>query len=107
MFTNRPIGYNLDELKALSATSGVPLLDIIMIALNREGVNAASSLPRARMLIQPLNDSEVWQIILPLGNNESPFSLDHGCLSLGNEVVASVVALENDDVVLTYVRAGG
>jgi hypothetical protein len=97
----------LDHLGQLADSHGIPLLDTIMIAANSEGVRPVLEYPRVRMQIRPLDSDEVWQIILPLDNEQSPFELTFGQLLLSGTPVAELVGSENDDVVLTYLRAGG
>jgi len=99
--------FDFDDLKELASREGIPLLDLLMIAVNREGARVKLPYPRARMQIRPLHQDEVWQIILPLDNKESPFSLEDHYLLLRGVPVAELVACENDDVVLTYLRANG
>lgn len=99
--------FNLDDLRELANEEAVPLLDVLMIAVNCEGAQPFLSSPRARLQIRPFDQEEIWQIILPLDNEESPFSLSDQELTLGGAPVAELVGCENDDVVLTYLRAGG
>jgi len=98
---------SLDRLQALAELNCVPVVDVLMIALNTFGVASELDYPRSRMRIRPLDALESWQIILPLDVAASPFSLHDDAIWLGRSAVAEVVALENDDVVLTYLRAGG
>jgi hypothetical protein len=86
---------------------GVPELDVLFIAANTCGARTNLPYPRARMQLRPRNSDETWQLILPLDNERSPFRLDENGLLLDDEPVAGLVALENDDVVLTYLRANG
>jgi hypothetical protein len=78
-----------------------------MIAANREGTRPRNDCPRARLQLRPLGQEDVWQVILPLDNPGSPFILSDSHLYLSDIPVAEVIGCENDDVVLTYVRAGG
>lgn len=96
-----------DALGELGERYAVPLLDVLLIAANAEGASSALAYPRVRTQLEPRGDAELWQVILPLGNPESPFVLDDASLRLEGEQVAAVAALENDDVVLSYVRGGG
>lgn len=95
------------DIARLSEAYQVPQLDVLMIAANAHGARTEQPFPRARMQLRPLDSAEAWQIILPLDNDDSPFLLDEKALRLGGEPVAELVACENDDVVLTYLRAGG
>jgi len=97
----------VEHLKALSERYGVPFLDVALIAANAEGARPLGGYPRARMQLRPVGSDEVWQIILPFDNEQSRFAVADGALQLDGEPIADVVALENDDVVLTYLRAGG
>jgi hypothetical protein len=98
---------SVEELRALAEQHGVPYLDVALIAVNSEGARPLRDYPRARMRLRPDGSDEVWQIILPFDNVRSPFQVVDGALLLADVPVADVVALENDDVVLTYLRAGG
>lgn len=95
------------DITRLSEDHRVPQLDVLMIAANAHGARTEQSFPRARMQLRPLDSAEAWQIILPLDNPDSPFLLDEEGLKLDGEPVADLVGCENDDVVLTYLRAGG
>jgi hypothetical protein len=97
----------LEHLEALAAQYEVPRLDVALIAANAEGARPLRDYPRARMQLRPAHSDEVWQIILPFDNAESSFEVAGDTLLVSGEPVADVVALENDDVVLTYLRAGG
>jgi len=98
---------DVEQLRMLAEQHGVPYLDVALIAANSCGARPLQDYPRARMRLRPLDSEEIWQIILPFDNPLSPFEVRDGSLMLGDEPVADVVALENDDVVLTYLRAGG
>lgn len=97
----------VEQLSALSEQFGVPFMDVMLIAANAEGARPLRDYPRARMQLKPTDSDEVWQIILPFDNEHSRFEVAGGALKFEGEPVADVVALENDDVVLTYLRAGG
>lgn len=105
--TNTATGRALEEFQALSDEYDTPLLDVLLIAANAEGARPLSDYPRARMQLRPMGSDEVWQIILPFDNQHSRFAVVDGALLLEGIPVADVVGLENDDVVLTYLRAGG
>ncbi|MFJ6200049.1 hypothetical protein [Micromonospora sp. NPDC092111] len=97
----------VEQLRDLAEKFDVPLLDVVLIAANAEGARPLRDYPRARMQLRPVGSDEVWQIILPFDNEQSRFEVADGALRFQGEPVADVVALENDDVVLTYLRAGG
>jgi hypothetical protein len=96
-----------ERLRALSDEYGVPLLDVMLIAANAEGARPLRGYPRARMRLRPAGSAEVWQVILPFDNERSRFAVAGGELLLDGAPVAEVVAIENDDVVLSYLRADG
>jgi hypothetical protein len=98
---------SVEYLVELAEQEKLPFLDLLMIAANREGARYDGDSPRARLQLRPFGQSEVWQIILPLDNPQSSFTLTKSHLYLKDVPVADVVAFENDDVVLTYLRAGG
>lgn len=98
---------SLAEIRRLAEAHKVPELDVLLIAANSAGARTEMTYPRARMQLRPLRSEESWQVILPLDNPDSPFTLDDKGLSLEGEYVADLVDVENDDVVLTYLRAGG
>jgi len=97
----------LDGLRRLADEHAVPLLDVLLIAANAEGAGSSLGHPRVRTQLEPTGTGTRWQVILPLGNPNSPFVLDERRLRLDGEQVAAVAAVENDDVVLSYVRGGG
>ncbi|AOS94920.1 MULTISPECIES: hypothetical protein [Mycobacterium avium complex (MAC)] len=98
---------DFDQIERTADRYGVPALDALMIAANMAGARTDLDSPRARMQVRPVGSDEPWQLILPLDNPSSPFFLDARRLTLDGEAVAEVTGLENDDVVLTYLRAGG
>ena len=97
----------LDAVHEAAEAHEIPILDALMIAANAAGADSILDYPRARMQLQPNGSDEAWQVILPLENPRSPFRLDETELSLDGEPVAALVGIDNDDVVLTYLRAGG
>lgn len=101
------LGLRLGDIEAVAERYDVPWLDVLMIAINAEGTRPHGSHTRVRMQLQPHGSDEVWQLILPLDNPESPFALDEEGIWLDGELVAALRHSENDDVVLTYLRADG
>ena len=97
----------VEELRGLAEENDVPFVDVALIAANAEGARPLKDYPRARMQLRPAGSDEVWQMILPFDNEQSRFEVSDGAMLLEGEPVADVVTLENDDVVLTYLRAGG
>lgn len=98
---------SLTEIERLAQDYDTPGLDVLMIGANAQGARTELPYPRARMQLQPVASTEVWQLILPLDSPDSPFLLDSVGLHLDRELVAELAGIENDDVVLTYLRAGG
>ena len=101
----------ISKIQELSEEYSIPKLDILLIAANRDGANSDLNLPRVRMQMKPMkfieSNEEIWQIILPLDNPSSPFFVSNTHLLLNGHKIADLVGCENDDVVLTYLRAGG
>jgi hypothetical protein len=95
------------DIESVAEEHGVPRLDALLIACNSEGAQTDLDYARARMRLRPHRTEEVWQLILPLDNPGSPFVLAADGLWLGGTRIADVIDLENDDVVLTYLRCGG
>lgn len=102
-----PTATTPDELHDLARAYGIPWLDVAFIALNMQAVRSDLGYPRARMQLLPATSDEVWQVILPLDNPQSAFLLDAEGITLDGTPVARLQALENDDVVLYYLRGGG
>ncbi len=102
-----PLTLSHEVIDSLAAKYEVPWLDVLFIATNSEGARSGFDYPRARMRLRPRTSDEVWQVILPLDNPQSPFLLNDEGLWLDGEILAELVGFENDDVVLTYQRAGG
>lgn len=98
---------SLQGLSETASNYNVPLLDTLFIALNWAGLQSDTGMPRARMQVRPTGQSDTWQIILPLDSSASPFEHRGTAIMLDDEPVADIVGIENDDVVLTYLRAGG
>lgn len=98
---------SMAEIVRLSDAHEIPQLDTLLIAVNSAGARSQMTFPRARMQLRPLSSDEAWQVILPLDSPDSPFTLDDDGLHLDGQQVAELVGCENDDVVLTYLRAGG
>lgn len=97
----------VERLRQLAERREVPLLDVMLIAANAEGARPLRGYPRARMRLRPAGSAEAWQIILPFDNERSHFAVADRWLLLDGDPVAEVVAIENDDVVLSYLRAEG
>src|SRR4029453_2450821 len=101
---------SVDDIVDLAGGYGVPALDAVMIAANFYGARTELQHPRARFQIWPdgpIAWPELFQLILPLDNPESPFLLTDVELSFDGQVVAQVQNVENDDVVIAYPRKGG
>jgi len=97
----------LDDVRTAAATYGVPVFDATMIAMNACGASSTHDLSRGRMQVRLPDNDETWQVILPLDADWAPFALEADRIVIDREATCEVVELENDDVVLTYLRAGG
>jgi hypothetical protein len=98
---------SISDLSKYAEAFHVPMVDVLMIAANYYGAFCEDGTLRSRMLIKPNCSSLAWQTILALGAEDSPFRIRDKVLWLSGEPVASIVRAENDDVVLSYIRAGG
>lgn len=95
------------ELVSYGREFGVPDIDCAMIAMNAVGARCNMDLTRARMDVRPTGSSEDWQLILALDSPDSPFSMNKAGIFLGEDLAAEMVRIENDDVVLSYLRKQG
>ena len=104
MATMRLDAIDVAALHRAAAANDIPYPDVALIALNALGVTGDLGLPRVRMQLRLPRHADTWQIILPLGERGSPFSMDNEGVHLKGSLIASVCGWENDDVVLTYFR---
>jgi hypothetical protein len=97
----------LETLDRMARRFDVPLLDALFITMNACGAASEIPLARARMHIRHPESEEKWQLILPLNADSSPFVLRDDRMFLQDEEVCRIAGIENDDVVLFYLRASG
>jgi hypothetical protein len=94
-------------IETLARAWTVPEEDILLIALNKCGVNSRIPKPRMRIKIRLRSrPEEPIFLILSLGRLDSPFVLDEERISLFGDTIADVEELEDDDAVLGYFRNG-
>ncbi|MGH8791263.1 MAG: hypothetical protein ACRDXX_01270 [Stackebrandtia sp.] len=82
--------------------------ETLLIALNIHGLHTGDAGTTVRLKVQPPDEGEVFQMVLPAGRDTSPFSVDgtdHLCVD--GTPVASVLELRADNAVGGYLRAGG
>jgi hypothetical protein len=64
------------QIERLALHHGVPVEDVLLIALNRYGISSDQDRHRARLAVQLASMPQVaWQAIVPLNAEASPFQL--------------------------------
>lgn len=92
----------------LALRYGVPLEDVLLMAVNLHGINADRPRNRARLRLRLVREPDTpWMVIVPLNNTTSPFRLYDQELWLGSTLIAHVSRIEGDDAVGGYFRCGG
>ncbi|WP_328908635.1 hypothetical protein OG230_03450 [Streptomyces sp. NBC_00234] len=98
----------LHDLEQAALRHGVPVEDVILIAVNLFGITSDQDRHRARVSLSLERRPDVaWQIIVPLNQPVSPFRLRGDELSLNGEVVAHVERIDADEAVGGYFRNEG
>ncbi|MFD4337836.1 hypothetical protein ACFWPP_11680 [Streptomyces anulatus] len=98
----------LQHLERAALTHGVPVEDVLLIAVNLYGITSDQDRNRARVNLRLVRRPNTpWQIIVPLNRPASPFLLRGDELSLNGEVVAHVERIDADEAVGGYFRNGG
>ncbi|MFJ5721035.1 hypothetical protein [Streptomyces sp. NPDC093149] len=98
----------LRHLERAALTYGVPVEDVLLIAVNLYGITSDQDRHRARVTLRLVRRPDVpWQIIVPLNRPASPFLLRGDELSLNGEVIAHVERIDADEAVGGYFRNGG
>lgn len=98
MLNNRRVEY-------LSTIYGIPIEDIIMIALNRYGVMANISDNRVRFKIKINKSESIYYCAVCVNTYPSPFSIDeNGILYLSGEQIGYIFERERDTCDSTYFR---
>lgn len=103
-----PTALTVEQMAGLATQYGVPVEDVVLIAVNLYGI--ASNIPRhrARIVVRLAGVPTVpWQVIVPLNAANSPFRLDAGTLTAGGEFVATVERVDADEAVGGYFRDNG
>lgn len=89
----------------LAKTHQVPVLDVLLIALNRYGILADSQENRLRFKIRFTGHSdEVFYLALCLNTYNSPFRLRDNAVYLGDNKIADIFDIEKDTCDSTYFR---
>lgn len=95
------------QARACAMRWGLPVEDVLLIALNACGVDSRIEKPRMRFRLRlHSRPDDQRYLILSLGRRQSPFVLTEDAIWLGGEPIAEVDALEDDDAVLAYWRNG-
>ena len=96
---------SIKHAQQLGREYGMCTEDVLMIALNACGIRNSLGTPRMRMRVKVLTQpSEVFRLILPTENNQSPFSVDRNYINCNDERFAVVTAIEDDTAVFGYFR---
>ncbi|MBQ1100990.1 hypothetical protein KBY55_34285 [Streptomyces sp. b94] len=96
------------HLEQAALRHGVPVEDVLLIALNLYGITSDQDRHRARVNLRLVRRPDApWQIIVPLNQPASPFRLRSDELSLNGEVVAHVGRIDADEAVGGYFRNDG
>ncbi|MEU2466703.1 hypothetical protein ABZ580_21105 [Streptomyces sp. NPDC012486] len=98
----------LHDLEQAALRHGVPVEDVLLIAVNLYGITSDHARNRARVNLRLIRRPDVaWQIIVPLNQPASPFRLRGDELSLNGSVVAHVERIDADEAVGGYFRNDG
>ncbi|WP_329612615.1 hypothetical protein OG244_04295 [Streptomyces brevispora] len=107
--SDRAVGAaRLQHLEQAARKYGVPVEDVLLIAVNLYGITSDQDRHRARVNLRLMCRPEVpWQVIVPLNRPASPFRLRGDELSLNGAVVAHVDRVDADEAVGGYFRNDG
>ncbi|MFB7298132.1 hypothetical protein ACH4LQ_31115 [Streptomyces globisporus] len=98
----------LHDLEQTALRHGVPVEDVLLIAVNLHGITSVHERNRARVNLRLARRPDTtWQIIVPLNQPASPFRLCGDELSLNGSVVAHVERIDADEAVGGYFRNDG
>ncbi|WP_253918292.1 hypothetical protein [Streptomyces sp. PAM3C] len=98
----------LHDLEQVALRHGVPVEDVLLIAVNLYGITSDHDRHRARVNLRLVRrPGTAWQIIVPLNQPASPFRLRGDELSLNGAVVAHVERIDADEADGGYFRNGG
>jgi hypothetical protein len=98
----------LSDVEALAIRHGVPVEDVLLIAINLHGVSSSQEKHRARIAVRlTTRPSVAWTVIVPLNAKASPFQLQGDVLLLGGDAVATVDQVAADEAVGGYFRDEG
>lgn len=99
-----PLIGSLEHARHLAMRYKVPLTDVILMALNIEGVHCPfATHGRIRFRMIPISSEEEFFIALT-NTNKSRWVIDNGQLFFADKLVASVGKVENDTCDTTYFR---
>jgi len=87
---------------------GVPVEDVLLIAVNIYGIASSRNQHRARVTLRLASAPAVpWMVIVPLNAATSPFVLEGDSLLLGRVEIGVVSRIDADEAVGGYFRDGG
>lgn len=103
-----PASLRVRHIEALATSFGVPVEDVLLIAINLYGISSEQNRHRARIRVRLTRSLDVpWQVIVPLNARSSPFVLRESELMLGSAIVGYVERSDADEAVGAYFRNGG
>ncbi len=98
----------VERLERSALQYGVPIEDLLLMAINLYGVFSGQDRHRARLSVRLVRQPGVpWQVIVPLNAAASPFELHAGELSLQGKLIAHVERVDADEAVGGYFRNDG
>ncbi len=107
----RPFGYpaaSMGQIERLAVEHGVPVEDVLLIAINLYGISSTEKRHRARVAVRLVSAPQVaWQVIVPLNVDGSPLELCGENLMIQGQLVAHVERIDADEAVGGYFRDGG
>lgn len=95
----------MDRINELSQKYSVPIMDTLMIALNRYGIMMDIEDKRIRFRLKMLGSEEVYYFAVCVNTFESPFTVDaERRLFFNGQLVGRIVDIEKDTCDTTYFR---
>lgn len=97
-----------DAMARLAARYGMPIEDVLLMAINLYGIYSHLPRHRARLTVRLTSVPTVpWQTIVPLNATASPFTLRDDTLLLAQTPIATIERIDADEAVGGYFRNDG
>lgn len=95
----------IDKINELRSNYLVPVLDILLISLNRYGIKMNIKDKRIRFRLKMLGSEEIYYLAVCVNTFESPFTVDEKQrLLLNGQMVGQILDIEKDTCDTTYFR---